>query len=108
MDIMSNHKNQYTINKKGKVYEIYNTRNIFIKYLAFRLKNTIAAVLRSINAHKLNGIDIGTGEGFMLSYLVNRGVARNIIGIDLDSERINSAKKKFGHINFYVEDIYKF
>ena len=101
---MTNYIN--TIDKKGEVYEIYHTDNPLLKYLANRFLKRVEYLLNKIEAKKLNGIDIGSGEGNMLNILKSNGVIEDIIGIDLDEERISTAQKNYPDINFFVEDIY--
>ncbi len=95
-----------TISKQGKIYEIYQTNNPIILYLAKRFQKRIEQLLKSINAMDLNGLDIGCGEGHMLNMLINKKIISNIKGIDLDAERISYSKEKFPHIDVSIMDIY--
>lgn len=107
MNHKSDNGNGYTVHKKGYVDEIYHTKNYFIKYLAHRLQEKIAMLLDLINAFELKGIDVGTGEGHMLKFFRNKGVVDNIIGVDLNEERIQIARKENPDIIFLIEDIYQ-
>ena len=101
---MSNHIN--TIDKKGKVYEIYNTKNPVIKYLSNRFLGEILAYLKKINANQLKGLDVGCGEGHMINYLHENNIIKDLTGIDLDEERLAFARQNFTVIDYQVEDIY--
>ena len=96
-----------TINKKPKgEYLIYSSGNILIKFITSRFLNKISFLLNSINAYSLFGIDVGVGEGHMLYYLYKNKIINKIVGIDLDEERINFAKKHYPVCNYKVMDIY--
>lgn len=95
-----------TIAQKGKVYEIYHTKNSLIKFITNRFLKKIENSLELIDAKNLKGIDIGCGEGHMLNILKRKDIIHNILGIDLDEERVSTAKENFGDIEFLVQDIY--
>ena len=42
----------------------------------------------------------------MINLFYNKGLIKNIIGVDLDEERVNQANSNFPYIDFRVEDIY--
>jgi len=101
---MSTYKN--TISKKGKVYEIYHTRNPVLLFLRKKFLNKTAYLLQYINAASLKGLDIGCSEGHMMNILSEKGVINDITGVDLDKERIDLAKKQYPALDFQVGDIY--
>ena len=100
-------KYENTISKKGKIYEVYNTNNPVIKYLSKRFFTKIEYYLDLIDARNLKGIDIGCGEGHMLNSLYDRGLVKEIMGIDLDHERVEYAQNKYPNIRFCIEDVYE-
>ena len=49
-------------------------------------------------------LDVGCGQGDLYGFLRNRGIKNNYIGIDVSSEMIGYAKKKYPDGDFILED----
>lgn len=68
--------------------EIYSTDNFLIKYLSYRFIKKIEELLDDLQVSQLNGIDIGSAEGQLLSILIKKGKIKKICSIELEHEKI--------------------
>lgn len=51
-------------------------------------------------------IDVGCGFGEYYNYLLNNNfVARSFIGIDCEQNMVNISRKRFPHIEFFLQDV---
>jgi 2-polyprenyl-3-methyl-5-hydroxy-6-metoxy-1,4-benzoquinol methylase len=57
------------------------------------------------NNNVKNFIDLGCGDGIVISAVKNKYPKIKISGIDISPRRINSLKKRFPRDNFYVKDV---
>jgi hypothetical protein len=63
---------------KKNTYEIYTTRNPLIRWIANSLLRKIRDILEGINSVSLMGLDVGSGEGHMISYLYDEGLIAQV------------------------------
>lgn len=75
--------------------EIYTTKNPIIRWLGRRLLIKVKSLLDHINSSKLMGLDVGCGEGHMISYLHSQKALEHLVAIDMDEERILYAKTHY-------------
>ena len=99
--------NNNIILSENNIYEIYSTKNIFIRWLANRFLKKIKNILKATDSLSTIGLDVGCGQGHMLSYLHTKGVIRDIIAIDMDEERLNFANKQYPVCKYMLADIHK-
>lgn len=85
--------------------EIYNTKNPVIKFLSNRLISQVTNILKDFDAYAYRGLDIGCGEGQLITKLYNRGVVKDIIAIDIDENRLKYAKTNNTVAHYIKQDI---
>ena len=100
-------KFEKTIPMKRNKYEIYTTRNPLIRWIANSLLRKIRDMLKKINSLSLIGLDVGSGEGHMISCLYNEGVIGDMVMIDLDQERLEYAKTHYSFCEYLRTDVNK-
>lgn len=74
------------VNYFGDDWEFINEIKEFVSYL--KLNSTV--------------IDLGCGSGYITNFLCNQNI--NGIGIDISSEMINIAKKRYAGVKFILDD----
>ncbi len=98
------HMPDSTIHLKGETYEVYNTSNPMIRALNDRFLRAVSRELRSFGADGLLGLDLGCGEGHMLSALKEEGSIGRIVAVDLDMERLTHASECYAVADFVLTD----
>lgn len=71
--------------------EIYTSPNIAIRWLGNRLIRAIRSLMIKIDAVALSGLNVGCGEGQMISRLIQSGAKLKITAMDIDPVRISFA-----------------
>jgi len=92
---------------ENNIDEIYSTKNMFIRWLANRFLKKIQSILKETDSLSAIGLDVGCGQGHMLSYLHAKGVIGDMIAIDMDEERLNYANKHYPVCKYMLADINK-
>jgi ubiquinone/menaquinone biosynthesis C-methylase UbiE len=72
----------------GGTDEIYTSPNIAIRWLGNRLIRVIISLMQKMQAGTLSGLNVGCGEGQMISRLFQSGVRHQMTAMDIDPERI--------------------
>jgi len=93
-----------TIHLKGETYEVYNTSNPIIRALNGRFLRAVSSELRSFGAPGLLGLDVGCGEGQMLSALGAEGAIGRVVAVDLDMDRLSHAGEPHVAADFVLSD----
>jgi SAM-dependent methyltransferase len=94
-----------SIFKKGKADKNYATDNLVIRWLLNNFLVKIANILQSINSVSSFGLDVGCGEGHLISYLQSKRVIRDLVAIDLDEEKLGFAKQHYPFCEYLKMDI---
>ena len=79
--------------------EIYTSPNIAIRWLGNRLIRAIRSLMSKMEAGALSGLNVGCGEGQMISRLFQSGMRHKITAMDIDPVRI-----AFAHLHNPVCD----
>lgn len=82
----------------------YQTINPIKKYLIRRFQNELLSLVRATKAERV--LDVGCGEGYLLSFLDRQISDWHLEGFDINEELVKKAKDKLPAINLSVQDIY--
>ncbi|MEA3499907.1 MAG: class I SAM-dependent methyltransferase [Candidatus Marinimicrobia bacterium] len=93
--------NKYAIGTNYK----YLSKNYISKYLVNNFNEVIKLILSDIKFK--NYLDIGCGEGVILSILKTQIKDKNCYGIDIDQNHIEKAKFNAPFCHYKIGDIYK-
>ena len=69
-------------------HEIYTSPNITIRWLENRLIRAITSLMSKMEAGALSGLNVGCGEGQMISRLFQSGTTHKMTAMDIDPVRI--------------------
>jgi SAM-dependent methyltransferase len=81
--------------------EIYTSPNIAIRWLGNRLIRSIASLMSKMETGALSGLNVGCGEGQMISRLFQNGLIDKMTSMDIDPVRIAFAHRH-NHLCDYV------
>lgn len=85
-------------------YTKYLDKNPLQKFLIENFFNTLLSSIVNLKAEKI--LDVGCGEGVGLNRLMDKGIGKNLEGIDYSKEALILAKKFYPGIKFKQGDIY--
>lgn len=86
--------------------EIYTSPNMAIRWLGNRLIRSIASLMSKMDDGTLSGLNVGCGEGQMISRLIQSGMKLKITAIDIDPVRIAFARQLNPICDFLIADIF--
>lgn len=86
--------------------EIYASPNILIRWLANRLIRDVGYLMSKIEAKDLSGLNVGCGEGQMISRMFQSGARYKITAVDIDQARISFAHRHNRNCDFVRADIF--
>ncbi len=86
--------------------EIYSSPNIVIRCLGNRLIRAIMAMMSKMEAGDLSGLNVGCGEGQMISSLFQSGVTHKMTAMDIDPVRIVFAHHHYPLCDYVRADIF--
>ncbi len=86
-------------------YKKYQSSNPIQKFLIGRFFHTIFACLRPLEINSV--LDVGCGEGFVLSKLKIQGIGRFFEGIDFSDKALELGRAKFPQLSLKKGNIYK-
>ncbi|MBA3036979.1 MAG: class I SAM-dependent methyltransferase [Desulfobacterium sp.] len=86
--------------------EIYTSPNIAIRWLGNRLISDIASLMSKVGADALSGLNVGCGEGQMISRLFQSGMRHKITAVDIDPARIAFAYQHNPVCDYIRADIF--
>ena len=90
----------------GGTDEIYTSPNIAIRWLGNRLIRAIQSLMSKMEAGALSGLNVGCGEGQMISRLLQTGMRRKITAMDIDPVRIAFANQHNPVCDYVRADIF--
>jgi ubiquinone/menaquinone biosynthesis C-methylase UbiE len=93
--------NKYEINNNIK----YLSNNPISKYLIKNFNKKIKTIISNIEFNSF--LDIGSGEGLVLTNLMEELKNKNCYGIDINESNLKMAKKNVPFCNFKYGNIYK-
>lgn len=82
----------------------YTSRNPVQKYFINNFLKTLILALENLTIDKV--LDVGCGEGFVLSELRNRNIGSQLVGIDSSEQALDMGKKLFPQLSLKKGDIY--
>ena len=82
----------------------YKSKNPSKKFFIERFQNKLLSLVKLTNANRV--LDVGCGEGYLLSFLDSQIRNWYLEGFDISKELIGRAKQKLPFINLGVRDIY--
>ena len=88
--------------------EYFRTRvAAFLQPIPEEIRARTQRIAESADLSKSSKIlDVGTGTGAMIAHYLSLGVKeKNITGVDLSSEMLENARKRFPNVNFLKADI---
>jgi 2-polyprenyl-3-methyl-5-hydroxy-6-metoxy-1,4-benzoquinol methylase len=86
--------------------EIYSSSNIVIRWLGNRLIRTIRLLMAKMDTDTLSGLNVGCGEGQMISSLFGSGIRHKMTAIDIDPVRISFAHQHNPVCDYVRADIF--
>lgn len=86
-------------------FKKYQTKNPIKKYFLNQFLKTINDLVKTLKAKKI--LDVGCGEGQVISRLLKENPYLKVIGVDRSTEAIKLAKKDVRRVKFLVADIFK-
>jgi 2-polyprenyl-3-methyl-5-hydroxy-6-metoxy-1,4-benzoquinol methylase len=92
------------LEKESDTGEVYVTNNFLLKILNRRFVRKIKFMLNDFGAYNLQGVDIGSAEGQLLSLLIAGGEIDKICSIELEFEKIQSSILQNKNIQFVQAD----
>jgi SAM-dependent methyltransferase len=93
--------------ERGKVDQNYFSGNLLIRCLLNRFLSRVADILNRIQAASRLGLDVGCGEGHLISYLHKREIIGDLVAVDLNTEKIRFAKNRLPAFKYFTADINK-
>ena len=87
--------------------EIYTSSNIAIRWLGNRLIRAIMSMMTKMGSGALSGLNVGCGEGQMISRLFQSGVRHKMTAMDIDPLRIAFAHQHSPLCNYIRADIFR-
>jgi SAM-dependent methyltransferase len=85
-------------------YLKYKSKNPLQSYLLDRFLKKISLFVKPLNPDSL--LDVGCGEGFVLSKLKNDKVLpKNVAGIDISDKALKMAKSALSEVKFEISDV---
>jgi SAM-dependent methyltransferase len=109
MDELGRIRQEYTRRQRdsrySRLYSRYNPANIFM--LQEREREILALFARYLGDQvgDLRVLDLGTGDGHHLARLISYGFsAKNLVGLDLLSQRVENARVKYSNLDFVCGD----
>ncbi len=72
--------------------DVYTTSNVVVRWLANRFLRKIRDILQGVGSASLAGLNVGCGEGNMISYLHDEKVIGYMVALDLNEERLRYSK----------------
>ena len=86
--------------------EIYTSPNIVIQWLGNRLIRAIMSLMPKMEADTLSGLNVGCGEGQMISRLFQSGMRHKMTAMDIDPVRIAFANQHNPVCDYVRADIF--
>jgi 2-polyprenyl-3-methyl-5-hydroxy-6-metoxy-1,4-benzoquinol methylase len=86
--------------------EIYTSPNIAIRWLGNRLIRSIMSLMPKIGVGALSGLNVGCGEGQMISRLFQNGMRHKMTAMDIDPDRITFAHQHNPVCDYVRADIF--
>lgn len=86
--------------------EIYTSPNIAIRWLGNRLIRAITSLMSKMEAGALSGLNVGCGEGQMISRLFQSGMRHKMTAMDIDPARIAFAHRHNPVCDYVRADIF--
>jgi len=86
--------------------EIYTSPNIAIRWLGNRLIRAITSLMSKMEAGALSGLNVGCGEGQMISRLFQSGMRHKMTAMDIDPVRIAFAHQHNPVCDYVRADIF--
>jgi 2-polyprenyl-3-methyl-5-hydroxy-6-metoxy-1,4-benzoquinol methylase len=89
--------------KSGENYDLYNTKNLLKRYLAWERLITTKKLTDKVNGSRNISVDFGCQRGFVTTHLCLK--YNQVFGVDIDKKALKIAKKVLmseGFKNFYL------
>ena len=82
----------------------YESRNLIKNFLINKFKNEVLSLVKFTGVKSI--LDVGCGEGYLLSFLNSRIRDWHVTGFDIDGESVSKAKQKVPLAHISIRDIY--
>jgi ubiquinone/menaquinone biosynthesis C-methylase UbiE len=90
----------------GGTDEIYTSPNILIRWLGDRLMRAITSLMPKMESDALLGLNVGCGEGQMISRLFQSGMRHKMTAMDIDPVRIAFAHQHHPVCDYVRADVF--
>ncbi len=90
----------------GGTDEIYTSHNVAIRWLGNRLIRAIMSMMTKMGSGALLGLNVGCGEGQMISRLFQSGLRYKMTAMDIDPDRIAFAHQHNPLCDYVRADIF--
>lgn len=86
--------------------EIYSSPNMAIRWLGDRLIEAVQSLISKLEGDALLGLNVGCGEGQMISRFFQSGIKHKMTAVDIDPVRIGFAHRHTPACDFLRADIF--
>lgn len=92
---------------KDRTDKNYDTGNIVIRWLLNRFLRELKSLIKKVHSFSFLGLNIGCGEGDMISYLYHENALGAMVAVDLKREKLAYAKKYHPFCEYLQADVNK-
>ena len=85
--------------------DVYTTSNIVIRWFVNRFLRKVRDILKGVDSVSLAGLNVGCGEGNMISYLHDEKVIGYMVAFDLNEERLRYSKSHYPFCKYLKADV---